>query len=149
MWLTNWKQARWRRPFGRLVLGSCATRMIAPGVMSPLLSLMVQRVCQWFAARYTKTCSKSSFWQQIIIIIIIIIMIILIILIILTIIIKTHQKLFSEDGLYFWRQKELKQRKLAANHFLQETQVQHIWQQINGTPPDGAAGELKPDGAFE
>ena len=56
--------------------------------------------------------SKSSFWQQMK---------------------KNTPKVIFGRRPYFWRPK----KKLAANHFLQETQVSsYIWQQITETPSD-------------
>ena len=71
---------------------------------------LTPEVCQWFAAKYAETCSKSSFWQQI------------------KLLAankknkkKTTKSYFRKTAFTFWRQK--KSPKLAANHFLQETQV--------------------------
>ena len=61
--------------------------------------------------------SKSSFWQQM----------------------KkhTHQKLFSEDGLYFWRHPPPSWRQFI---FCRKRRFQHIWQQINETSSEQAGG---------
>ena len=69
-----------------------------------------QRVFQWFAARYAETCSKSSFWQQI-----------KLLAANEKTIKKTPKVIFGRRPLFLATTPPFP--KLAANNFLQETQV--------------------------
>ena len=64
--------------------------------------------------------SKSSFWQQM-----------------KNEKVKIHQKLFSEDGLDFWRQKIPQKNSWRQITFCRKQRFQHVSQQITDTPSDG------------
>ena len=88
------------------------------------MRLSQQRVCQWFAARYAETCSKSSFWQQIKL------------LAANEKKYKNSQSYFRKTAFFFWRQKSSKKNGWRQITFCRKRRFQHIWQQITDTPSE-------------